>query len=212
MDGPNFPGNSLSPKPEKEEKKLEKVVTGEVTRRKKPWYRRLSETIVAGEATSVGHYILLDVLVPAFKDVVADVVSQGIEKMLYGEARSTSRRTGFRPNSNTQVSYNRYSSPSSRERREETFRPQQRDRRHRGSHNFDDIVLATRHEATEVIDRMFDLISQYDQATVSDLYELVGITGDFTDEKWGWIDFRGAGVTRVAGGYLLDLPKPEPLN
>lgn len=212
MESSQFPPNSISRKSSdagKDEKKVEKIVTGEVTRRKKPLGKRIAETFVAGEAKGVGSYIIFDVLIPAFKDVFADVVSQGIEKMLFGEARSTSRRTGMRPGGGTHVSYNRYSTPSYQNRREE--RPQQ-SRRSRASHDFDEIVLATRFEAEEVIDRLFDLVSRYEQATVNDLYDLVGISGDFTDEKWGWTDLRGAGVTRINNGYLLDLPKPEPLD
>ena len=79
-------------------------------------------------------------------------------------------------------------------------------------HDFNEIILGTRVEAEEVIDRLFDLLSKYDNASVADLYELVGITANFTDEKWGWTDLRGASVAKVRNGYLLDLPRPEPLD
>lgn len=72
--------------------------------------------------------------------------------------------------------------------------------------------MPTRVEAEEVIDRMFDLVSQYEMVTVADLYDLVGLANNYTDEKWGWTDIRGAGVSRIKGGYLLDLPRPEPLD
>jgi hypothetical protein len=215
MDEEEFPANRRNPKPRepKETKVVEKVTTGVVARRKKPFTKRLAEVFVADDAQSVGSYILFDVLIPAAKDVIADVVSQSIERTLFGGARSASRRTGLRPggSSGGHVSYNRYAStpPWNRDRREE--RPQV-SRRARASHDFDEIILATRHEAEEVIDRLFDLVARYEQATVADLYELVGITGQFTDEKWGWTDIRGSGVTRINSGYLLDLPKPEPLD
>lgn len=217
MDNTEFPANSRNPKVgrvTKDEKVVEKVVTGTVARRKKPLSKRLAEVFVADDAQSVGSYILFDVLIPAAKDVIADVVSQSIERTLFGGARSASRRTGLRPGgSSGHVSYNRYSStpPWNRDRRDEPPRGNI-SRKARGSHDFDEIILATRVEANEVIDRLFDLVSQYDQATVADLYELVGISGNFTDEKWGWTDIRGAGVTRISNGYLLDLPKPEPLD
>jgi hypothetical protein len=211
-----FPSNSRNKaEPEKGTKKVEKIVTGDVSRRKPPLGRRFRELFVGGDAKSVGGYVLLDILLPAIKDTVADMVSQGVERMLFGDTRSTSRRTGQRPSGNSgYVSYNRYSSASSpwnreKDRREE---PRVHRARTRGSHNFDDIILATRAEAEEVIDRLFDLVSRYEQATVSDLYELVGIESNFTDEKWGWTDIRGAGVTRISSGYLLDLPRPEPLD
>jgi len=41
---------------------------------------------------------------------------------------------------------------------------------------------------------------------------LVGLAATHTDNKWGWTDLSGAGVSRIRGGYLLDLPEPEPLD
>lgn len=214
-----FPANSRrarEPQPAEEKtetKRVEQVVTGDVVRRKKPLGKRFTETFIGGDARGVVAYIVMEVLMPAAKDTIADVVTQAVERTLFGEARSTSRRTGARPgNSSGYTSYNRYSSPSSAVSRREDPRERLMSRRARGSHDFDEIILATRVEAEEVVDRLFDLVARYEQATVADLYGLVGQTSDYTDEKWGWTDIRGAGVTRIRNGYLLDLPKPEPLD
>lgn len=206
----NYPPNAQKAKDDtKEPKKVDKVVEGEVLRRKKPLGKRFAETFVGGDAKSVWHYVLFDVLIPAAKDTAADAVSQGIEKMLFGEARSASRRGGSRPSTaGGYVSYNRYA-PSTVTRREE---PRAVSRRARASHDFDEIIIPTRGEAEEVVDRLFDLVSRYEVATVADLYELVGVTGSYTDDKWGWTDIRGAGVSRVRDGYLLNLPRPEPID
>jgi hypothetical protein len=209
----DFPTNSHKAKDaegeQPEAKKTEKVVTGDVVRRKKPFGKRFTETFVGGDAKSVWGYVVFDVLVPAAKDMASDAVSQGIDRMLFGENRPRNRRTGHRPgtNPNGYVSYNRFS--QNRPTRED---PRNVSRRARASHDFDEIILATRVEAEEVIDRLFDLVSKYEVATVGDLYDLVGITSNYTDSKWGWEDIRGAGVTKVRNGYLLDLPRPEPIE
>lgn len=217
-----FPGNSRrvikptaddAPNVENLEKKIERVIESAVVRRKKPLSKRFLETFVGGDAKGVLGYVIMDVLLPAAKDMVADAVSQGIEKMLFGEARSTNRRGGYRPGGlggqSGYVSYNRYNSnsPIRREDPRRSLNP-----RSRGSHDFDEIILATRVEAEEVIDRLFELVARYQSASVADLYELVGVSGSYTDQKWGWTDLRGAGVTRIRNGYLLDLPKTEPLD
>lgn len=192
-----------------DEKKIEKVVEGSVLRRKKPLSKRFLDTFVGGDARGVVGYVMLEVLLPAAKDMVADAVSQGVERLIFGEARSTSRRTGYRPAGiGGYTSYNRMSSSPPAPRRDE-----QRNisRTARARHEFDEIILATRVEAEEVIDRLFDLVSRYETATVADLYELVGISGNYTDDKWGWTDLRGAGARRIRNGYLLDLPRPELL-
>ena len=211
-----YPSNSHN-KPQKpkagesaEPKKVEKIVKSEVIQRKKPLSKRFVETFVQGDARGVWGYILFDVLQPAAKDMVADAFSQGIERMLFGEARSSSRRTGSRPDGrgSSFTSYSSmYNSPVGR--REE---PRGMTRRSRATHDFGEIIIGTRVEAEEVIDSLFTMIAHYEQATVADLYDLVGTSTDFTDQKWGWTDLRGAGVTRVREGYLLNLPRPEPLD
>jgi hypothetical protein len=218
-----FPGNAHKAKPYNakvtpakkdaevsEDKKVEKIVSGKVVRRKKPITKRFLETFIGGDdAKSVLAYVVIDVLVPAAKDMIADAVNQGFQRMLFGEGATTTRRHGGRPSGPAGYqSYNRFS-PGSRPPREE-----HRDisRRGRARHEFDEIILATRAEAEETIDRMFDLIARYEIATVADLYGLVDISGSYTDEKWGWTDMRGSRATRVSGGYLLDLPKPEPID
>jgi hypothetical protein len=205
-----FPSNTNKEKVNRQEpKKVERVVESEVIRRKKPLGKRLTETFVGGDARSVWSFVALDVLVPAAKDMLADAVSQGVERMIFGEARSTSRRTGRRPGE-SYIAYNRYAS-GNRDRRDDP-RDRSLSRRARAAHDFDEIILNTRVEADEVIDRLFDLVAKYETATVADLYDLVGIQGSYVDDKWGWSDIRGAGVTRVRNGYLLDLPRPEPLD
>lgn len=209
-----YPSNSHKSKAEQERsterRKQQRVTSGRVVKRKKPISRRLTETLTSEDSYSVGQYILFDVIVPAAKAMITDAVSQGAERLLFGDSRrptSGPRRGNYTP-------YNRAGTG----RPYETAGPRlssggrELGRRSRASHNFDEIILDSRGEAEEVLDRLSDLIQNYDVATVSDLYDLVGITGSFTDDRWGWTDLRGAGVRRVREGYLLDLPKTAPID
>lgn len=205
-----FPGNSNKEKenrrqPAKPQKKVVKVVQGEVHRRKKPLGKRIKEFFFRGDS-SVWSFVALDILLPATKDAISDAFKEGIDYAMWGGDSRPGRRDGrHRRDGRGHVRYDRYSS-----RHDE---PRNMSRRDRASHNFDDIVLDSRVEAQHVIDRLFDLANQFEVATVADLYELVGVTANYTDDKWGWEDLRGAGVTRLSsGGYLLDLPRPEPLD
>jgi hypothetical protein len=213
-----FPSNSRRDRPvaartpaKAEPKKIEKIVTGNVSRQKRSLGKKFHETFIGEDARGVWNFVAFDVLIPAAKDMLSDAVSQGIERMLFGESRGPSRRRRGSSGGSTAgyINYNRYSSGPYRS--DET-RPPGMSRKARASHDFDEIVLDSRVDAEEVIDRMFDLINQYESATVSDLYELVGISGNFADEKWGWTNLAGAGVRRNRDGYLLDLPRPIPLD
>lgn len=198
----------------REKEKLQQITEGVVVRRKPPLGKRLRETFIGGDSKSVWGYVVMAVLIPAVKDMMSDAISQGVDRTLFGDSRPRSRRGGSRGGSSYgHVAYNRMSSPNTPYWGDRSPEPRREmSQRARSSHDFDDIVLESRGEAEEVIDRLFDLVSKYDVATVSDLYELTGITGNFTDEKWGWTDLKGANITRVRGGYLLNLPRPEPLD
>ena len=41
----------------------------------------------------------------------------------------------------------------------------------------------------------------------ADLYDLVGINGSYTDNKYGWTHLRSTDVQRVRDGYLLKTAK-----
>jgi hypothetical protein len=83
----------------------------------------------------------------------------------------------------------------------------------RTRHDFGEIEIPNRQEAEEVLDRLYDILSRYGSVPVADLYELTGIHSSHADHKWGWTSLRGAKIrTMRNGGYLLDLPNPEPLD
>ena len=60
--------------------------------------------------------------------------------------------------------------------------------------------------------RMDEIVGTYGTVSVADLYDLVGITGAYTDNKYGWTDIRSASVVRVRDGYMIKLPRALPLN
>lgn len=206
---PEFPPNSEASK-RVEEKNIQQVTKGEVHRKKKSLRRRFSESFVAGDAKSAVGFAVMDILLPAARDMVIDVIEGGVEKLFRGD---TYRRRGTMPPQSGPtgyVQYNRFSGPMGASRTSSPERAMSRQARAR--HDFDEIVLGSRTEAEEVIDRLFDLVSRYETASVADLYELVGLASSHTDHKWGWTDIRGAGVTRSRDGYLLDLPEPSPIG
>lgn len=215
----DLPGNSHRERAQKtpgKAKDVKKIVEGDVQRRKKPLGKRFSETFLGGDAKGVGQYVMLDVLLPALRDMVSDAISTGIDQVLYGGREtwggSSRGRSSSRPSSGLgHVSYNRYSSsPASRPDPRESGMS----RRARQTHNFDEIILDNRAAAEEVIDTLVSLIEEHEEATVGDLYNLVGVEPTFADEKWGWLahHVRDFGVSRSRGSFILNLPKPEHLE
>ncbi|MDB5716123.1 MAG: hypothetical protein JWO15_3520 [Sphingomonadales bacterium] len=206
----DFPSNSRRPERPREPdepKRVEQVVQGKVTQRKTPLGRRMSRNLFGGDVHSVWGYVFGDVLIPAARDAIADAVNGGIERVIFGDGGGS--RSRHRSSSRGHTPYNRYSSPQSRPRDEPR---RELSHRARANHSFDEIILDSRVEAEDVIRRLDDLAERYDAVSVRDLYSMVGITSSYTDEKWGWTDLRDAYVSRVRNGYLLNIPKPEPID
>lgn len=211
MEPPEFPPNSeASRKQVSEEKNLTQVTSGRVVQKKKSLRKQFKDTFVAGDARSAAQYMVLDVLLPAARDMVVEAVDAGFRRLVFGD--SYRRRGATPPQSGPTgyVQYNRYSGIMGG--RSQTGPQRAMSREARARHDFDEIVLESRVEAEEVIDRLFEVISRYESASLADLYELVGLPSAHTDYKWGWTDIRGAGVSRIRDGYVLDLPDPDPLS
>lgn len=199
------PNSDKSKTPPPEEKKLERVTSEEPIRRNKPLSKRFAGTFIGGDAKTAFNYVVFGVLIPAAKDAIAEAGAQGIERLIFGESRAKSRPKQ-QADPLGRFNYSGLSRPAA------PTTQRTLSRRARSMHNFDEIVLQSRVEAEEVVDRLFDVVSKYGSASVSDLYELVGLRPQHTDVNYGWTDLRGAGVARVRNGYLLDLPEPEPLG
>lgn len=206
----SLPGNSHAGK-EKETKKLERVTMSDVTRLKQPLGRRFLNTFIAGDPKQVTRDVIFDVLIPAARDLLTDVATRAVEQLIHGDSRTSRARANRPSGTNGYVSYNRFSSSTGSSilnRREEERRPLTRE-----IPSVDDLVIGTRAEAEVIIDRMFDIVNRWEQASVHDLYELVGITGEPIHQNWGWTNMEGANFRRVGTGqYLLILPKIEHLK
>lgn len=206
-----YPSNSKieSEKDIPEKVKVEKVIQGEAVKKKKGLGSKIAETFTGDDVQSVGEYVVLEVLIPALKSAISDATSQGVDRILFGDTR---RRAGGGPRVGgySGRSYTNYSSQR-RTAEPEPIRGREISRQGRTTHNFDEIVLSTRGDAEITLERLNDLVDIYGVATVTDFYDLVGITGSYTDDKWGWTDLRDASFTRVRNGYLLNLPRTVPL-
>lgn len=178
------------------EKKVEKVITGEAKPKKKTGLQKMLNVFVAEDVDSVKSYIFEGLVVPAVKDIILDAV-----KMLLGIGGSSKSRNAAA----SKVSYRRYYDDRDR-------RDYDRPARAKTGYEYDDIVLDNRGESEDVLSRMDELIATYGIVSVADFYDLVGVTGSYTDNKYGWTDIRSASVVRVRDGYMIKMPKALPLN
>lgn len=177
-----------------------KVTTGKIVKKKKNFLDNFAETFFGDDAHSVAMYVLHDVLIPAAKETLSDMVSGGIEMLLFGRTRGTGRSK-----SGSYVSYGSYYKNRDRQLDSPS-------RKTRATHQFNEVILESRQEADDVLAGLVELIDAYDVATVADFYDLVGIESSYADEKYGWTNLSRAVSQRVREGYILLLPKPSVID
>ena len=197
---PNYHGYKEEQKAKKE-KKIEKVVSGSVRTQKKSELRKVMDIFISDDIHSVKNYIFDDVLVPAIKKAIDDIVSNGIHMLLYnGDKRNGSKSTV------SKVSYGGYFKSSN-------DRTELRANHVRNGFDYDNIIFDNRGDAEAVLSAMDEIISQYDVVSVLDMYDLADYTTtNYAAQRYGWSDIHTAKVVRVPDGYIIQLPRAIPLN
>ncbi|MBO5319059.1 MAG: hypothetical protein J6B01_04530 [Ruminococcus sp.] len=206
---PEYQSNSHSKKElpaEAKERKVEKVVKGKV-KVKNNNGRKLAGLFISEDASNVKNYVFMDVLVPAIKKAISDIVRDGIDMVLYGESGRS--RSGGRSRSDDRPSYRSYYDDR---RNRDRDRDHDRDRGRGSRFDYDDLIFDTRADAEFVKDGMLDDIERYGMVSVSTMYDLAGVTAPYTAHSYGWMGLRYIEVKRVRDGFILQLPKAMPID
>ena len=177
-----------------ENREIRKVVSGKAQVRKK---NDIVSAFIAEDASNVKSYILADVIVPAFKKLIADVIRDGVEMLLYGSTSGSKSSRG-------RVDYSRISRD----------RDDRRDRDYRSDRfDYNNISFETRSEAEEARMQMEEVIERYGFVTVADLYDMADLTAPYTANKYGWTSVRNAEVLRARDGrYEIKLSRAVPIG
>jgi hypothetical protein len=203
----DYQGNQKG-KPEKTKKVVEKVVKGEVVSRPKPLGSKFRGIFFGGDFGDAARFIAAEVLLPALRNLVVDAATRGTERMVYGDRYAARRPLDYRP----RVTYNNpLSRPVPREPRERAYLPDQPGLMPSRRRSSNEILIADREEAELVLERLIDIINQYDVASLADLYDLVGLPTTHVDNKWGWTFLTNVTIRQTREGYLIDLPQAEPI-
>lgn len=123
-----------------------------------------------------------------FRTALKDKIANEVTTFLYGEKQPS------------KVTYRRYS---------DVYK-----HRTKSSRQID-IILETRKDAENVIDYINEIFKNYGVVYFADLCDLCGITGNYTDNKYGWIDSKSINKFYVVSsryGYQLKYPEPVTLG
>lgn len=179
-------------------KNIEKVTKGAARTKKKS---KFLDSFIAEDVKDVKDYLIGDVLVPTIKSTIAEMVSNGVDMYLFGEVRH-GRKKSQRGN---RTPYRDYY-----DRRDD----RRRESRRGAAYDFESVIVESRGEAELVLDRMDEIIDNYDSVSITDLYDLVGYDGGkYTDSKYGWTSLRGVDIARLRdGSYEIVMPAPKQID
>lgn len=181
------------------EKRVQKVISTNAKVKKTGGFKKFLNNFVEEDADSVKNYIVADVVIPAAKKLISDIVRDGIDMILYGGTNP--RKTG---SSGSKISYR-------------NFYDDKRDDRHRPTtstrFDYDNVGWDSRGAADAAIAEMSDIIDVFGFVTVSDLYEMANLSAPYTSNKYGWMSVSTAEVYRGRDGmYYIKLPKASPID
>lgn len=191
-----------------ENPRVQKLEGVTATVQKKSLGQKIAETFNGDDTKKVGEYLLFEVALPSAKDLVFDIFTQGLERKLFGASSPRNARTrgGAGP-----INYNTISKVTSGiVNKGETIRDNARGSEQ--AQSYQNLTFPNRGMAEEVLNELNNVIENYGVVRVADLHSMVGITGPFTDVKFGWDDLRGVSPKYHRGTYYLDLPRPVQIS
>jgi hypothetical protein len=188
------------------EKRVQKVVKSPV-KTKTNELRKFADIFISEDVKNVKNYIFMDVLVPAIKKAIYDIVTNGIDMFLYG---GTGKGKTSGP-SGTKVSYRNFYEQKNGSSSNSGYRGSENTKSHNGF-EYEDIIFDNRGDAEAVREQLQAAIVRYGLVTVSDLYDMIDQPAPYTSQKYGWMDLSSAEVARVRGDYVLKLPRPVPID
>ncbi len=230
---PQIPTREKRPE-KKESKKLDESVVDRVVPRadvnprvrKENFIQRTTKSIFGADPDGVVSYVLWDVLIPAAKETVQDMVTQGIEMFLFpGSGRGRRSKRSNNRGSSGVVSYGnmyrneRYTHKGNPpwERSSSKERPSisNRARASRSSRSrLDAVVFGTVSEAQQVLGIMSEILEKYGEVTVADFYDIAGLENhaQATDNAWGWYNLENTSISRSRDGFEISFPKSQQLE
>ncbi len=180
------------------DKKIEKVVKGTVKTRKRNGVTKLKDVFVNEDAKNVKSYIFSDVLVPAIKKLLYDIVNDGASMLLFGNTSAGRKKT-----IGSNVSYRQFYDAKVEDRRSVSS----------SRFDYDDLIFESRGEAEAALSKMDEVIDVYGTVSVADLYDMCELTAPYTSNRYGWSNIQTAEVARLRdGGYVLKLPRALPIS
>lgn len=209
----DYPSNAIG---SSEEKNLPSVKV----RHKKSVWKSVGDKFISEDAEYVGSSIVDDILIPALRDLINDILHGAVD-MTFGGGGNYNRS---RSRGRSHISYDRmYDNRRSRSRYRDRDDDDDYDRRPSrrrlpdcSEYVFDprdfDRPSDAKRAADDMLEMMADRIEEYGEVTVAWFFDRVGEDAGWNAEDWGWTNLAGVKVRGSSrSGWYIDLPRPKEL-
>ena len=200
--------------PEKESKPAERprprgVTSRAVEVKKDTFWDKFKKAWFGENVENAGEFMLFEIGIPAVKATLSDMISNGVEVLLFGESSGRHSRSRTKESSG-------YTGMYKRERDRE--RDARDVRRSSTGYIWEQVEPMSQRDCLSVIAEMKDWAYDNEYVTVGELLDMMKASNlaDYSDDNRGWYaeDLKGNACScyAVRGGYLLDLPRPRSIR
>lgn len=167
---------------------------------KKSKMNSLGKSVIQGSITDAIKLAFTELIIPAGRDLLFNVVTSVSQTLIYGESEPPSTSNGVNRIPYSSISnYNRVGRPTSRVQKIRQ-RPE------------DGFIFERKSDADTIIEELREACDSFGVVTVQALYEICDKTAPYTANKYGWMNLDDARVERTRDGYVLKLPRSMPLD
>ena len=202
----NYKPNSHKSKEASKEARTSKapVVKTAAQTKKRSGLSKIADNFVAEDASSVGSFIVTDVIIPKAKDLLSAIIKQSVDMFLFGSSRPDS-------NTNRITPYNKYYTTQPLRGSYEA-----QPARSRIGLDYEDPVLASYGDAEAVLSMMYEYADESGVVSIMDMYDLAGIKSDnYMLCHYGWtrLSLRSAKIDRISDGrYIVRTPRAVSID
>lgn len=185
---------------------------------KKTFLDKVADTFLAQDIRDVSKEIYSDVIIPAIKKIIVEIIKNGADMLFFGETKASKIYDATNP----WTSYNAYYQSGANNSKSASS-----DRNRGGSDNYR-LEFATKGQAEEARDELLEVFRNYPSASIADFCEISRlkiqktdpniakeIPAKWNDNDWGWYNLTPADceIVRLFNGYYtIRLPKPVYLK
>lgn len=187
--------------------------------KKKPLSKRIMGALFSSDASSVGGYVLYEVVVPMVKDLVVNIAYQSLNKAFYNGDTRGYNSPAPRPFMGARPGYTPYNQATPGVRTSPYPQPNGAPAvpgrppiNQPSSLQVPEVVYASKIDADDAATRLMEVLEKYGRLTVGGYSSVVGVTPQPTDYRFGWTDLQNMRLEPGPEGWYIVMPPPYALG